>query len=53
MNPNALRTRVETALEAEIEPTAWARYVRAEAAERESITATLGAWNRISGLARE
>jgi hypothetical protein len=50
MNPNELRTRVETALEAEIEPVAWARYVRAEAAERESIETIVRPWNGISGL---
>jgi hypothetical protein len=31
----------------------WTRYVRAEIAERESITATLQSWNSISMLARE
>jgi hypothetical protein len=53
MNPNALRTRVETALQAEIEPTAWARYVTAEQVEQASMVATMRTWNRISGLARE
>jgi hypothetical protein len=53
MNPNDLRTRVEAAIRAEIEPVAWERYVRAEAAERESIETTLSTWNRIPGLARE
>jgi hypothetical protein len=53
MNPNDLRARVEAAIVAEIEPVAWGRYVRAEAAERESIETTLSTWNRIPGLAPE
>jgi hypothetical protein len=53
MNPNTLRTRVEAAIEAEIEPTAWDRYVTAERVEHESMVATMHTWNRISGLARE
>ncbi len=53
MDPNALRTRVEAAIRAEIEPTAWARYVAAEAVEQASIVTTLRTWNRISGLASE
>jgi hypothetical protein len=53
MNPNALRTRVEAALVAEIEPTAWARYVAAEQIEQASMVATMQSWTGISGLARE
>ena len=53
MSPVDLRQRVETAIQEEIEPVAWERYVRAEAAELESIETTLSTWNGISGLARE
>jgi hypothetical protein len=53
MNPNALRERVRDAIAAELNVETWGRYVHAEAAERESITATLATWNAISGLARE
>ena len=52
MNPNTLRTRVEAAIAAEIEPSAWTRYVTAERVEQASIVDTLATWNRISGLPR-
>jgi hypothetical protein len=53
MNPNALRDRVRAAIDAQLNVDTWNRYVRAEAAERESITAIVQTWNAISGLARE
>jgi hypothetical protein len=51
MSPVDLRARVEAAIEAEIEPMAWNRYVHAEQVERESIETSVAQWNRISGLA--
>jgi hypothetical protein len=51
MNPNALRARVQAAIEAEIEPVAWERYVRAEREESEAILRHLEALKSISGLA--
>ena len=53
LNPNTLRTRVEAALVAEIEPTTWARYVAAEQVEQASMVATMQSWTGISGLARD
>ncbi len=53
MNPNDLRRRVRRAIMAELDREAWDRYVAAEEAERQSITRTIKAWNRISGLASE
>jgi len=53
LNPNILRTRLREAVQAELDPVQWARYVAAEQAERESITRTLDTWKSISGLARE
>ncbi len=50
MNPNDLRARVQAAIEAEIEPAAWERYVRAEELEREAIRTYCGEIARISGL---
>jgi hypothetical protein len=54
LDPRVLRDRVQAAIVAQIEPAAWARCVRAEAAERESIHEVLTAWRtRISGQAQE
>lgn len=40
-----------SAIADELDRPAWDRYVAAEQAERESMTATLTAWGSISGLA--
>lgn len=44
MDPNDLRTRVETAIKGNIEPDAWARCDRVEQAERESLRSVLDQW---------
>jgi hypothetical protein len=47
LSPVVLRQRVQAAITAEIDGPAWARYVEAEALERESIAAAVGAWRGI------
>lgn len=44
MHPNTLRDRVRDAIEHEIEPAAWARCVRAQEAEQESLVSLLDSW---------
>ncbi len=46
MDPNDLRDRVEEEILSLIEPTAWERCKVTERAERESLTAIIGAWGR-------
>ena len=48
MHPNTLRDRVREAIEQEIEPRAWARCVRAQEAEQESLESLLDSWTGIS-----
>lgn len=44
MHPNTLRDRVTQAIKAEIEPEAWARCVRTQEAEQESLKSLLDDW---------
>jgi hypothetical protein len=46
LNPNDLRSRVEYAIKEVIDWEAWNRCLRAELAERESLTEVLGSWHR-------
>jgi hypothetical protein len=49
-----LRDRAEAAIRARIDPAAWERCGRAEAAEHDSLVSVLGAWrSTISGQASE
>jgi hypothetical protein len=45
LDPNILRSTVETAIKEHIEPVAWDRCDRVEKAERESLEHVLDAWN--------
>lgn len=54
LSPVALRERVEAAILERIDPAAWERCGRAEAAEHDSLVSVLGAWrSTISGQASE
>jgi hypothetical protein len=48
MDPNDLRARVEQEIAALIEPTAWQRCARINAAEHESLRGVLAAWRAAS-----
>jgi hypothetical protein len=49
LDPNDLRTLVDDAIRAEIEPVAWKRCAAVEKAERESLRHVLDSWNGAGG----
>jgi hypothetical protein len=49
LSPNALRTRLESAIADELDRESWDRYVHAEEVELESITRTCRTWTSILG----
>jgi len=51
LDPNDLRTLVEQAIRAEIEPIAWERCAVVEKAERESLRHVLDSWKGVDGSA--